>query len=127
MVGGARPVVLVADDDRALRMLCRVNLEIEGYEVMEAATAAEVEIALAEQEVGLVLMDVHLGRDDGVALAASIRERFPELPIAFFTGSVRVSLLEGLADGVIPKPFTLEELGDVARRLAPRSGSPSPP
>ena len=38
---------LVVDDDPALRMLCRVNLQIEGFAVREAATVAEADAALA--------------------------------------------------------------------------------
>lgn len=126
MVGGVRPIVLVADDDPALRMLCRVNLELEGYEVVEASSAAEVEAALAASDVALVLLDVHLGHDDGIALAAALRDRHPDLPIAFFTGSVSGPVGEGVADGLISKPFTLEELSETARRLAPGRPVPRP-
>jgi CheY-like chemotaxis protein len=116
---GGKPIVLVADDDGALRMLCRVNLELEGYEVVEAARARDVEDALARHDVALLLLDVHLGRDDGAVLAASLRERYPDLPIAFFTGSVSGPIGEEIVDGLLSKPFTLEQLADVARRLVP--------
>jgi CheY-like chemotaxis protein len=124
-MGGKRRVVLVADDDRALRMLCRVNLEVEGYDVLEAESAREVEEITASADVALVLLDVHLGVDDGLELATRLRHAYPDLPIVFLTGSVRGSLGEGIADGTIMKPFTLEQLADVARRLVP--GRPARP
>ena len=114
---GGKPIVLVADDDGALRMLCRVNLELEGYDVLEAASAGEVEESLARADVALVLLDIHLGSDDGIALATRVRNRYRDLPIVFLTGSVTGSGVEGIVDGMIRKPFTLEQLADVTRRL----------
>jgi len=118
MSGGIRPIVLVADDDAALRTLCRVNLELDGFEVREAESAVDVVRELADEAVSLVLLDVRLGADDGIALATKLRGHYPTLPIAFFTGSVSGPVGEGVVDGILSKPFTLEELADVARRLA---------
>jgi two-component system OmpR family response regulator len=112
--------VLVADDDAPLRLVCRVNLELEGYRVLEAGTAAEVERALAEEEVDALLLDVRLGDDDGLALARSLRSTRPELPIALFTGSVdRADSWGELAEAFLPKPFSLDDLVATVRRLAP--------
>ncbi len=122
--GDQKPVVLVADDDKALRMLCRVNLELDGYDVVEAASAQDAEDAMAAHNVELILLDVHLGADDGLALAKSLRERRPDLPIVLFTGSVAGPVGEGVVDGLLSKPFTLEQLADAARLLG--SGRPTP-
>ena len=69
---GGRTVV-VADDDAALRLLCRVNLELEGYRVLEVENAHELGRVLAREDVALLLLDVHLGRDDGVDVARRLR------------------------------------------------------
>jgi CheY-like chemotaxis protein len=114
---GGKPIVLVADDDGALRMLCRVNLELEGYEVREARSAREVEESLAREDVALVLLDVHLGADDGLALATRLRDLYRELPIVFLTGSVQGSVGEGIVDGLVRKPFTLEQLAGLVGHL----------
>ena len=121
MADGNPRVVLVADDDASLRLLCRVNLEYEGYRVLEASSAAEVEHVIDGEEVTLVLLDVHLGQDDGVAVARELREKRPEVRIAFFTGSASELPDEArrLVDGTLPKPFILEELSATVRRLAP--------
>lgn len=118
MVGGARPIVLVADDDASLRLLCRVNLDLDGYDVREAASAAEVEEILAAEPVSLVLLDIHLGKDDGVAVARTIRDRHPDVAIVFFTGSATPPSGADAGDGRLSKPFSLEELAALARRLA---------
>jgi len=113
------PKILVVDDDASLRLLCRVNLELEGYTVAEARSVAEAEDALANDDVDLVLLDVHVGADDGVALMRSLRERGATAPVVLFTGSAQLdAATRGEADGVVPKPFQLEELLGVVRRLA---------
>jgi CheY-like chemotaxis protein len=117
---GGPATVLVADDDPAVRLLCRVNLELEGYAVLEAGDASEVEQAMGEHAVDVVLLDVHLGADDGRAVAAALREARPDLALAFFTGSVSVDALREGGEAVIPKPFSLEELTETVRRLAAR-------
>ena len=117
MSAGGHGSVLVADDDEGLRLLCRVNLELDGYRVLEAANAEQVERVLAAEHVDVVLLDVHLGSDDGLALARTLRETRPEVRIAFFTGSVERPDGE-LVDGYVAKPFTLEDLTETVRRLA---------
>ncbi len=120
MVGGNGRTVVVADDDPALRMLCRINLELEGEEVLEAESGAALAAAIDEHEVALVLLDIHLGSDDGTAIARELRQTHPEVSIVFFSGSAALrDLSMELADGVLPKPFTLEELSATVRRLVP--------
>jgi DNA-binding NtrC family response regulator len=110
--------VLVVDDDASLRLLCRVNLELEGYRVLEARSTAEAEGELAAGAVDLVLLDVHVGADDGLALLRSLRERRFGSPVILFTGSAKLdAATRAEADGVVPKPFRLEELLDEVRRL----------
>ena len=69
------PTILIVDDDASLRLLCRVNLELEGYNVLEAPSVAAAEDALAVDAVDLFLLDVHIGADDGLALMRSLRDR----------------------------------------------------
>ncbi len=110
--------VLVADDDEGLRLLCRVNLELEGYRVLEAASAEELDRVVTQEDVDAILLDVHLGSDDGVAVARELRETRPGIRIAFFTGTVERPDPKGeLADAVLAKPFTLEDLSGTVRRL----------
>jgi two-component system OmpR family response regulator len=114
--------IVVADDDAAFRMLIRVNLELEGYRVLEAEDAARVQEAVSADAVSLVLLDVRLGDDDGIALARDLRADHPEVAIAFLTGSA-IDLAqdaEGASDAVIPKPFDLEELSATVARLTRR-------
>jgi DNA-binding response OmpR family regulator len=117
--------VLVVDDDAAIRFLCRVNLELDGWTVHEAAAIGKARELLAMAEVDIVLLDVHVGGESGLDLIAEIRERRPGLVL--LTGSVGSPGLEGVdADAVISKPFTLDQLtgtlGGLVRRVAPEAG-----
>src|SRR6478609_9044083 len=84
------PTILIVDDDDSLRLLCRVNLELDGYNVLEAPSVAAAEDALAVDVVDLFLLDVHIGADDGLALMRSLREREHRAPVVLFTGSARL-------------------------------------
>jgi DNA-binding response OmpR family regulator len=121
MEAGDERVVVVADDDEAMRLLCRVNLELEGFRVCEAAGETDVEELVRNENVVLVLLDVHLGRENGLDIARRIRERHPDVPVAFLTGSVHIGeQTAAVSDGAIRKPFALEELIETVHRLARR-------
>jgi DNA-binding response OmpR family regulator len=118
--------VLVVDDDTAIRLLCRVNLELEGYRVVEAGSLDEARAALAAEPVEVVLLDLHVGNERGLDLLTEVRRERPELAVALLTGSSgdRSLASEATADAVITKPFEIEELGRTVHRLveeAPRA------
>jgi len=110
--------ILVADDEPAIRLLCRVNLEFEGYRVLEAGTLEAARSELARENVDVMLIDVRFGEHDGRDLVREIRSQGRPLPIALLTGSVTLRADErGGADELIEKPFALETLLDAVRRL----------
>jgi DNA-binding NtrC family response regulator len=114
---GAEPAtVLVVDDDPSLRLLCRVNLELEGYRVIEAGDLASARSALSGGGVDVILLDVHLGNDDGLALLPAIDEVGGG--VALLTGSPGAQLPDGAVR--IGKPFSIDELTDTVERLARR-------
>jgi DNA-binding response OmpR family regulator len=110
-----QPTALVVDDDPALRMLCRVNLELEGFAVREASTVDEAEAAVVAERPDVVLLDVHLGGEESTAILE--RFRADGIPVALVTGSADMRDL-GAADAVLAKPFEPRELVEIARRLA---------
>src|SRR5204862_6080149 len=85
-MGGDGHTVLVVDDDDSLRMLCRVNLELEGYRVLEAPTVELAQELLRDDSVDVVLLDVHVGSGDGFKVLGEVAgER-----AAVFTASYEV-------------------------------------
>jgi two-component system, OmpR family, KDP operon response regulator KdpE len=107
---------LVVDDDPSIRWLVRINLELEGFAVSEAATLAEAEAAVGRERPSVVLLDVHLGGDDSGPLLADLRAA--GIPVAVVTGSADIEDYQDTADGVLAKPFEPATLIDLARRLA---------
>ena len=105
--------VLIVEDDRQVRETVADYLSTHGYEVAQAADGAAMRKALAAELPDLVLLDVRLPGEDGLALARWLRERH-DVAIIMLTaaGEVidRVVGLEVGADDYIGKPFDLREL-----------------
>jgi DNA-binding NtrC family response regulator len=120
MAGGGE-TVLVVDDEASIRLLCRVNLELEGYRVLVAESAADARAVLLSEPVHVALLDVHIGLDDGLELLAEIRSTHPETGVALLTGTAQIDPVEREgADALIPKPFELQQLVSTVRELARR-------
>lgn len=108
--------VLLVDDERALRLLCRVNLEHEGHTVYEAATLREARELLDLLTPDVVLLDVHVGDEDGIELLDEIEALDLPTRVVLLSGSSEVgpALRARVAD-VLGKPF---EFGRLAAAIA---------
>jgi DNA-binding NtrC family response regulator len=117
--GHAATRVLVVDDEPSIRLLCRVNLELEGHEVLEAHSLASARETLADEEVDVLVLDVHLHRERSDVLVTECHARRPPIPVVLLTGSVDITH-PGLsdADAILPKPFELDHLLSTVRNLA---------
>ena len=116
MVDSPSRTVLVIDDDASIRLLCRLNLELGGRRVLEAATLQEARAELDAHDVDVVLLDVHVGSGSGLEFLQELRRDRPQLKVALLTGSDQVGDVG--SDGVIPKPFTIEQLTSTVANLA---------
>ena len=110
--------VLVVDDDASIRLLCRLNLELDGWRVLEAAALPEARRHLEEDEVHVVVLDVHVGSGNGIEFLHELRRDRPGLKVAMLTGSDRLEDVD--SDAVIPKPFTIEQLTGTVAGLVTR-------
>jgi DNA-binding response OmpR family regulator len=118
--------VLVIDDEAPIRLLCRVNLEAEDMEVIEAADGeAGFALARAEQP-DIILLDVMLPALDGWQVAERLfdDQATSEIPLVFLTARAELrDRARGLELGgvdYITKPFNPTELASVVRRLLER-------
>ena len=127
--------ILIVEDEEALTLLLRYNLEAEGYEVETVARGDEADLRLKEAAPDLVILDWMLPGVSGIELCRRLRSR-PEtrqLPIIMLTArgeeSERVRGLATGADDYIVKPFSVPELmrpgACAAAPLVARSGSPT--
>ena len=89
----AGPLVLVVDDDARLREYMRINLEVEGYTVREAASADEALDAIAGGAPDLVLLDVVMPGMDGLAALAAFKKIDKDIPIIVISGQGRTSVV----------------------------------
>ena len=102
-----------------MRFLCRVNLELEGYRVLDAATLDEARALLESEAVAVVLLDLHVGLERGDTLLEELQGREPRVPVVVVTGSAEVDSGERRleADAVLAKPFTIDELLGTVRSI----------
>jgi DNA-binding response OmpR family regulator len=114
--------VLVVEDDESLRMLCRINLELENYRVLEAETVDRATALVSAEPIDVVLLDLHVGERHGTELLPILRAKRPDAAVCLLSGTSEADPPdeEGV-DGFIRKPFELEVLTETVRRLASRS------
>jgi DNA-binding NtrC family response regulator len=107
--------VLVVEDDASLRLLARVNLELEQFSVREAGTLEEARAAVAAERPAMVFLDVHL---HGVATDVLLDElRRAGIPVVVVTGTADITQYRDRADQVLGKPFEPSALVAAARRF----------
>jgi two-component system phosphate regulon response regulator OmpR len=126
--------ILVVDDDLRMRDLLVRYLGGEGHEVKAAADAAAMDKLLARERYDLVVLDLMLPGEDGLAVCRRLRAQGASPAIIMLTAKGddvdRIVGLEMGADDYLPKPFNPRELlariNAVLRRKAP-SGPPGAP
>jgi two-component system response regulator RpaA len=119
--------LLVVDDDASINELIKVNLELQGYNVIQAYNGIEA-FALAKQEVpALIILDVMMPEVDGYTVAQRIRQcpEIEDVPIIMLTAlselKDKVNGFDIGVDDYLTKPFEIEELLVRVRALLKRS------
>lgn len=107
------PHILVVEDDRETRALIAKYLRTNSCNVSVAADGREMEKALADNRIDLLILDVMLPGEDGLSLCRKVRAQ-SHLPIIMLTARGedvdRILGLEMGADDYLPKPFNPREL-----------------
>ena len=119
-MGNDNAIVLVIDDEEAMRDSCRQVLAREGYRVETAADGESGLRKVREVRPDLVLVDLKMPRIDGMEMLEEITALDPTTVAVVITGYATVeSAVEAMKCGAydfLPKPFTPEELRIVAKR-----------
>jgi len=126
--------LLVVDDDERIRSLLRKFLMRHGFLVSTARDAAHARRVLAGLEFDLIVLDVMMPGEDGMALTRSLRETL-QTPILLLTAKGetdnRIEGLEAGADDYLPKPFEPKELllriNAILRRMPDTSAADAAP
>jgi CheY-like chemotaxis protein len=105
-------IILLVDDDTAVREVTSSILRELGYVVMEVGSGgAALDLLSREASVDLVMLDFAMPGMNGMDLARQMQSKFPTLPFVFVTGYVDNSALEEIGDArIIKKPFVGDEL-----------------
>jgi DNA-binding response OmpR family regulator len=108
-----KTTILVADDDHQILRLITHNLELEGYDVLEASNGVQALEQIEARMPDLVLLDIMMSKLDGLAACTRVRE-FSSVPIIMLTSlgqdQDKVRGLDAGADDYLTKPFSLDEL-----------------
>ena len=118
--------VLVIDDEEPIRLLCRVNLQLENMDVLEAADGPTGLDQAREHRPDVILLDVMMPGLDGWRVAEKLLEddRTNEIPIIFLTARAEFrDRARGLDIGgvdYVTKPFNPLELAPLVRQLLDR-------
>jgi DNA-binding response OmpR family regulator len=120
--------VLVVDDEPRMIGFIRMNLELEGYQVLEAHNGIEALEIIRTQLPDLVLLDVMMPEPDGFETLRMLRE-FSTIPVIMLTAKGeeddKVYGLELGADDYVTKPFGSRELSSRVRAVLRRADMPS--
>jgi len=126
-----RPKVLIVDDDRETREMLTLALELEGYDVEQAANGLRLISSLRVDRPDLILLDVMMSWIDGFELCRSVKknDELREIPVIFVSArktgeDVQKGLVAGAAD-YFTKPVDIDRLltriGEILAAAAPRS------
>jgi DNA-binding response OmpR family regulator len=125
-------LVLVVDDDRAVREALERALQLHGYEVALASDGDSALTAVDSRTPDAVVLDVMMPGLDGLDVTRRLRRNGNRIPILLLTArdavGDRVEGLDAGADDYLPKPYDLEELlarlRALLRRRPPRGAAP---
>ncbi len=132
-VGAPEPLVMVVEDEPQMRRFLRASLTSHGYQLCEAASAAEAVALATSRNPEMVLLDLGLPDEDGVDLTRRLRE-WSRVPIIVISARGReadkVAVLDAGADDYLTKPFGVGELlarmRVALRHVQQAAGTPMP-
>jgi DNA-binding response OmpR family regulator len=126
----APQIILVVDDEARMRRFIRMNLELEGYQVVEAENGIQALDQIRKYAPDLVVMDVMMPEMDGFETLGMLRE-ISTVPVILLTvRSEEEDITRGLnlgADDYITKPFSPRELNSRVAAVLRRASWPSAP
>ena len=112
--GPLGPVVLLVDDDAAIRRSVGAGLELEGFRVVRASGGRAALAAVASVRPAVILLDLAMPDLDGLEVLAQLRQAGDDVPVCVLSArdevDDRVRGLQAGADDYIVKPFALEEV-----------------
>ena len=124
------PAVWIVDDDRSIRWVLEKALAREGIPYKSFASAYEVMQALAVNRPQVLVSDIRMPGESGLALLNKAKERHPDMPVIIMTAysdlDSAVAAFQGGAFEYLPKPFDVDHAVALIRRASAERRSDSP-
>jgi len=124
-MSNAKPKIIIVDDDRETRELLALALQMEDFEVTQAANGLRLISTLHVDQPDLILLDVNMSWIDGFELCRAVRknEDFKDIPVIFISArsssaDVKRGIEAGAAD-YFTKPIELQTLIARIKELIP--------
>jgi CheY-like chemotaxis protein len=112
-----QPIILIAEDEKAIRTRIATYLSDAGFEVLEANDAAAAVALIDSRKVDLVFSDINMpGAMKGDALAQWLAARRPDLPVILTSGAER-PIPSGNVCRFIPKPYLMRDVEKKIREV----------
>jgi len=125
VISSAKPKIIIVDDDRETRELLAMALQMEDFEVAQAANGLRLISTLQVDQPDLILLDVNMSWIDGFELCRAVRknEDFKDIPVIFISArsssaDVKRGIEAGAAD-YFTKPIELQTLIARIKELVP--------
>jgi CheY-like chemotaxis protein len=112
--------VLLVDDEATMRKMLKIMLRKRGYQVFEASSGEEAFGLLFKHPIDILVTDVVMEEMDGMALADSVLQWKPDLPVVFISGypvDVETTRCRYPRSAFVPKPFPAEDLTNSIEEL----------
>jgi DNA-binding NtrC family response regulator len=114
------PHILVADDERSIRLTLEAGLALNGFRVTSVRTGREAIAAAQAEPFDAVVCDIFMPDGDGLSVVWALREHVPATPIILITAQGSVDLaVQALSEGAsdfLAKPFEVRTVADLLRR-----------
>src|SRR6478736_9171279 len=131
LAGGATTkAVWIVDEDRSIRWVLEKALEREGIPFKTFASVIEVMQALQHSQPQVLVSDIRMPGESGLALLGKIKERHPRVPVIIMTAysdlDSAVAAFQGGAFEYLPKPFDVDHAIALIRRASAERRTDSP-
>ncbi len=114
--------VLIIDDDTELGNLMNMALKLSGYDVHFQSSLIWVEAIIEQFTPSIIVLDVEVGRENGIEKANKIIKTYPDIPILFISSHTDIdNITKGISVGgvgYLKKPFEIQELEVYINRFA---------
>ena len=128
---GVTSTILVVDDEDLVRAQISASLELDGFQVAQAANGDEALAWLRDNVAAIMVTDILMPAKDGIETIRDARRLYPSLKIIAMSGGIRTNAPDVLdtarqvgADRILAKPFGRAQLIALLRELLPASDAP---